>query len=113
MVDGAEFAALVQYTHSLDLVKAQSPDGAHATGRGAVRDRPCAVDDVDAVEEETLSGLVGQVAVAAPIVEVLDDADDHAQPASEPWRSTDTISTAVRADSRPLLVSSGSERTSA
>jgi len=71
------------------------------------------VPDRDTVKVESLAPVTHDGAVAAPLVEGRNDAaHDHGDP-SEPWRTTLAISMALSAASRPLLVSSGRERSRA
>lgn len=83
-------------------------------GRDPLTDinRSGAVGNVDTVKVQPLAVVGNQTTVAAVIVEGLDTSVDHHYP-REPWRSTDTISRAVVAASRPLLFSSFAERSSA
>jgi hypothetical protein len=70
------------------------------------------VGNVDAVKVQPLAVLGNQTTVTTALIEGLDPSVDHYFP-REPWRSTDTISRAVVAASRPLLFSSFAERSSA
>ena len=70
------------------------------------------VGDVNAVKIEPLAVVANETTVTTALIEGLDGGLDHHYP-SDPWRSTDTISSAVVAASRPLLFSSLAERSSA
>jgi hypothetical protein len=72
-----------------------------------------AVDNVHAVKVKVPAVVGPKRPVTAVIVEGFNPAVKHRYEPSEPWRSTDTISSAVVAASRPLLFSSLAERTNA
>jgi hypothetical protein len=76
-------------------------------------DVPTSVGDVDAVKVESFAFTGANQSVAAVFVEHLDETLQHRYDPKEPWRSTDTISRAVVAASRPLFSSSFDERSSA
>jgi hypothetical protein len=73
---------------------------------GPIRDR-------DAVKIQVLALVTKEYTVAATIVKRLDDAQHTHEEAMEPWPKMLTMANALSADSRPLLVSSGIDRSSA
>ncbi len=95
------------------LIATNVPDVSLAVRAYADLDVTSAVRDFDAVKVKTLSVVTQQHAIAATIVEGLNDADDPHGLWRELWLNTLTIASALSADSRPLFDSSGSERSRA
>lgn len=81
--------------------------------RFADGDASGSVGDAHAVEVETFAVIRTHQSVATMVAERLDPTLHRRYEPSDPCRSTDTISSAVVAASRPLLFSSFAERSSA
>jgi hypothetical protein len=96
-----------------DFVAAQTSDLALGRSSNSDGNRPRSIANFDAVKVETLTLLAEQITVTPMVVKRFDEPGDHFYGASEPWRRIETISSAVSAASRPLLVKSGIERSSA
>ncbi len=73
----------------------------------------CPVGDTHAVKVQALAVIASQHAIAASIVEGLNDPGHSHESPRDPWPSTLTIDSALNAASRPLFDASGWERSSA
>lgn len=95
-----------------DLVDSPSTSGPHTTRSRTNGNGARTVTNVHAMECKPSSLIVADCAVSSHIVKRLDEPVDN-QLEDDPRRKSETISRAANAASRPLLVSSGIDRSTA